>query len=72
MGKRPHVRRKQSETCRICGRKLTAQERRESRARYYEEPMGYVAMEEWARAMIKTYVQRECPGCGRFTLWEPK
>jgi len=72
MGKALRPRTKQADHCRHCLRKITAKDKKESKARYYEEPIGYLAWHEWAELMSKTYVQRECPGCGRFTLWEPK
>lgn len=27
---------------------------------------------EWAREMGKTYVQRQCKGCGLYAVWEAK
>jgi len=65
-------RKKQAESCRHCHRKLTTRERREGRARYFQEPIGYLNWHEWAEEMSKTYRQVECPGCGRYTLWVPK
>jgi hypothetical protein len=35
-------------------------------------PAGYVACSEWADAMMKTHVQRQCAGCGKWLIWEPK
>ena len=64
--------RKQSPSCKFCGRKLTTRERRETSRRYYDEPFGYVALSEWGDKMSKTHRQLPCPGCGRLTLWEPK
>ena len=26
----------------------------------------------WARRMKKTHKQRKCPGCDRYSIWEPK
>ena len=35
-------------------------------------PSGYIAHSEWADAMMETHTQRECRGCGRRMIWEPK
>jgi len=35
-------------------------------------PQGYVAHSEWADLMMETHTQRECRGCGRWMVWEPK
>jgi len=41
--------------------------------RYYKnEPVGYVQWHEWAEKMSKNYVQEQCPGCGRFSIWRKK
>jgi len=66
------MRKKQIEHCKNCGRKLTNKERRHTQLRYYKEPTNYVGWDDWAEKMSETHVQRECPGCGRLTMWEPK
>ena len=35
-------------------------------------PSGYVEWHLWAEKMGKTHKQRRCPGCGRYSIWEPK
>lgn len=35
-------------------------------------PAGYLEHSTWAEKMLKTHVQRQCPGCGFWALWEPK
>lgn len=37
-----------------------------------QEPSGYVARAEWAEFMLETHDQRQCPGCGLWTIWEPR
>ena len=37
-----------------------------------QQPTGYVNRAEWAEYMLQTHVQRQCPGCGKWTIWEPK
>ncbi len=34
--------------------------------------LGYVAHFEWAEEMLKTHDQRQCPGCGMWSIWELK
>lgn len=36
------------------------------------QPDGYLHWHHWAEEMAKTHRQRECPGCGRYEIWEPK
>ena len=36
------------------------------------EPAGYVARSDWAGQMMKTHVQRQCRGCGKYQIWVPK
>ena len=38
----------------------------------HEQPTGYVDRAEWAEYMLETHVQRQCPGCGLWTIWEPR
>lgn len=33
-------------------------------------PQNYVAHAEWARKMMKTHHQRQCPGCGLWAIWQ--
>lgn len=35
-------------------------------------PSGYIARSDWADRMMATHVQRECKGCGKYQVWEPK
>lgn len=35
-------------------------------------PRDYVAHSEWADLMMKTHAQRQCRGCKRWAIWEPK
>ncbi len=35
-------------------------------------PEGYVAAWAWAEQMLETHDQHQCPGCGRWLVWEPK
>jgi hypothetical protein len=35
-------------------------------------PRGYVAAWAWAEQMMQTHDQFQCPGCGRWLVWEPK
>ena len=35
------------------------------------QPDGYTERAEWAAAMLKTHVQRQCPGCGLWAIWVP-
>ena len=43
-------------------------------ARGYELHINGVGVDaaEWAERMQQTHVQRQCPRCGRWTIWEPK
>lgn len=38
----------------------------------YEGPTGYVNRAEWAEEMLTTHDQLQCPGCGLWTIWQPK
>lgn len=42
------------------------------RCREYRQPNSYVDAAEWAEFMAETHVQRQCPGCGLWTIWEPR
>lgn len=33
---------------------------------------GYVATAGWADQMLETHDQLQCPGCGRWLIWEPR
>jgi hypothetical protein len=35
-------------------------------------PRGYLQWHEWAEEMNETQVQRRCPGCTLFEIWEPR
>lgn len=35
-------------------------------------PDGYVPYFEWMRKMERTHVQRQCRGCGLWSVWEPR
>jgi hypothetical protein len=35
-------------------------------------PAGYLQWHPWAAEMEKTHVQRQCKGCGLWTIWEPR
>ena len=35
-------------------------------------PTGYLGWWEWADEMSETHVERKCPGCGRWLIWELK
>jgi hypothetical protein len=35
-------------------------------------PAGYTAHLEWQSQMAGTHVQRQCAGCGLWSVWEPK
>lgn len=35
-------------------------------------PSGYLALFEWAMEKNKTHVQKRCPGCKLWVIWEPK
>lgn len=35
-------------------------------------PAGYVAHSDWAELMEQTHTQRQCRGCWRWEIWEPK
>lgn len=41
-------------------------------ATHADQPSGYAAASNWADEMMKTHVQRRCPTCGFWTIWEPK
>ena len=36
------------------------------------QPEGYIQWHHWAEEMSKTHRQRQCPGCKKFEIWEPK
>lgn len=42
------------------------------RCRENREPTGYVEKAEWAEHMSRTHEQRQCPGCGLWTIWEQR
>jgi len=42
------------------------------RCEEYRQPTGYVEAGEWAEYMLQTHDQRQCPGCGLWTIWEPR
>jgi hypothetical protein len=35
-------------------------------------PAAYIAHSDWADLMMKTHTQRQCRGCKRWYVWEPK
>lgn len=35
-------------------------------------PDDYFAWDAWAKRMEKTHTQRQCKGCGLWSVWEPK
>jgi len=37
----------------------------------YVQPDGYIAASDWADRMLVDHDQRQCPGCGRWTIWTP-
>lgn len=37
-----------------------------------EHPNGYIEFDEWAEEMQKTHVQKRCPSCGFYVIWEKK
>lgn len=38
----------------------------------YNPPPGYLAAHEWAERMMQAHEQRQCPGCGLWTIWVRK
>lgn len=42
------------------------------RATHTSGPNGYVDWHEWAPEQAKTHVQKQCPGCGLWMIWEPR
>jgi hypothetical protein len=42
------------------------------RCEQYQQPTGYVEASEWAEYMLQNHDQRQCPGCGKWTIWEPR
>jgi hypothetical protein len=42
-------------------------------AAHTDSPYGsYASTYDWAQMMLKTHVQKRCPGCGLWAIWEPK
>lgn len=37
----------------------------------YLPPRGYVATSDWADMMLRDHEQRQCAGCGRWSVWVP-
>jgi hypothetical protein len=37
----------------------------------YVQPGGYNAASDWADRMLKDHDQRQCPGCGLWSIWTP-
>lgn len=35
-------------------------------------PRGYLEWDEWAERMEQTHTQRQCKGCGLWSVWEPR
>lgn len=35
-------------------------------------PREYETWTRWANDMARTHVQRRCPGCGLWKIWEPR
>lgn len=35
-------------------------------------PTGYVQHANWAEEVMKTHVQKQCPKCGLWVIWEKK
>jgi hypothetical protein len=44
----------------------------QSELHYPDEPSGYLERHAWAEEMTKTHVQRRCPGCGMWRVWEER
>lgn len=42
------------------------------RCEEHQQPTGYVNRAEWAEYMLQTHDQLQCPGCGLWSIWEPK
>ncbi|WP_027933716.1 hypothetical protein [Amycolatopsis thermoflava] len=42
------------------------------RCQEHQQPTGYIDRAEWAEYMLITHDQRQCPGCGLWTIWEPR
>lgn len=37
-----------------------------------DSPDGYLQWDEWADRMEQTHLQRQCRGCGLWSIWEPR
>jgi hypothetical protein len=37
-----------------------------------DSPRSYLQWGEWAKEMERTHVQRQCKGCGLWSVWEPR
>jgi hypothetical protein len=37
----------------------------------YLQPAGYIQAHDWAEVMLRDHDQLQCPGCGRWSIWEP-
>lgn len=37
-----------------------------------KSPAGYLQWHSWAERMERTHIQRQCRGCGLWSIWEPK
>ena len=40
--------------------------------RMWDEPEGYVNWHIWAEKKGKTHIQKQCPRCGLWHIWEPR
>lgn len=41
-----------------------------NQAKHTLHPSGYLWHSEWAEQLLLTHDQRECPGCGTWSVWE--
>ena len=37
-----------------------------------KSPDGYLQWHEWSKLRERTHIQRQCRGCGLWSIWEPK
>lgn len=43
-----------------------------NQAHHTPHPQGYLQHGDWAEKMLKTHIQKQCPGCGLWTIWEKR
>jgi len=53
------------------GRRVTPNPECPNVGQHTPEPPGYLQWFDWAEEMAKTHEQRQCPGCERWSIWEP-